>query len=157
MGIRYYAYSIDTEDYKHLKVGTCPTCGEEPQPRRLDEEERPSLDLDKSWHYLQWLLEAELPRPAAALVAGQVTNTYWGWKSYRGLLSAAEVEAAAADLATVTVSFLRQRMLVEGVRGEGPDERSQENFDYVSQYLADAQAFLKEVASEGRAIVYYIG
>ena len=90
-------------------------------------------------------------------VAGDVTDTYRGWKSYRGLLSAAEVEAAAADLATVTVSFLRQRMLVEGVRGEGPDERSQENFDYVSQYLADAQAFLKEVASEGRAIVYYIG
>jgi hypothetical protein len=47
MGIRYLAISIDEQDYERLRVGTCATCGEEPQLRDL-EDERASLDLDKS-------------------------------------------------------------------------------------------------------------
>lgn len=156
MGIRYYAYSIDTEDYEHLLVGVCPTCGEQPQLREM-EDDRPTLALDKSWHDLQALLRAEPARPAAALVAGNVTNTYWGWRSHRGLLSPAEVREIAADIATVTTDFLRQRILVEGRHGDGPDERSQQDFEYVSDHLAHAKEFTKEVADQGRAIVYYIG
>lgn len=77
MGIRYVAISIDTDDFEHLDVGTCPTCGEEPQLREL-EEHRPSLDLDKTWRYFQSVLRSDPPRPAAALVSGDVTTTYWG-------------------------------------------------------------------------------
>lgn len=159
MGIRYFALSIDLEDYEHLRVGTCPTCGEEPQLRDVEEEDerRTSLDLDKAWGILQWVLRTEPPRPAAALVEGRVKNAYWGWRSHRGILSPSEVKDVAADLATVTPDFLHQRIVIEGLRGTGAGDRADEDFEYTSEYLERAQEFVRLVADEDRAIVYYIG
>jgi hypothetical protein len=91
------------------------------------------------------------------LVAGRVTDTYWGWRSFRGVLAPVDVKAIAADFETVSVELLHQRILVDGPHGDGPDDRSQQDFEYVSQYLAAAKEFLREVASKGRGIVYYIG
>jgi len=156
MGIRYLAISIDERDFAHLSVGDCVTCGEEPQLRRLDYEEdrnRETLDLDKSWGYFQHVLETQPPRPAAALVHGDVTYVGMDYRSYRGLISAAEVRRVADDLATVTTELVRQRVLVEPRYGD----RAQDNFDYVSHFLPEAKDFTRRVANEGRAILYYIG
>lgn len=159
MGIRYFALSIDEQDFDHISKGRCPSCGEEPTLRELGSEDdtRDSLDLDKSWHYLQFVLRSDPPRPAAALVAGDVTTTYWGWRPHRGLLNPAQVAAIAADSATVSVELVRQRILVDGRWGEEHSDRAQQDFEYVCDHLLRAQEFTKAVAGAGRAIRYYIG
>lgn len=84
-------------------------------------------------------------------------NHDWGWKSYRGVLSLFEVKDVASDIATVTRDFLHQRILVEGAWGDGPTDRAEQEFEYVSEYLDEAKAFVQHVADDDRAIVYYIG
>jgi len=154
MGIRYFAVSIDTEDYEHIKAGPCPTCGTRPHPRDTDdcEQQTDTLDLDKSWRYLQHFL-AET-RPARQLVSGQVTNTNYGWISYQGLVSPDEVPAVAADLKSITSLALEQHFKREG---DWINDRSEEDFRYVSAYLDYAIAFTEKVANDARGIVYYIG
>jgi len=157
MGIRYLAVSIDQQDFEHLSVGICASCGEEPQLRDLDwedEERRVTLDLDKSWGYFQSVLYSEPSRPSAALVHGDVTHTSWGWRSYRGLIDPAEAKRVADDLALVSVDLVRERVLLNPRFG---DDRAQQDFDYVCHFLPKAQEFTKQVADEGRAILYYIG
>lgn len=159
MGIRYLAISIDAEDYEHLSKGPCPSCGEHPQLRDLDydEDDRETLDLDKSWGYFQGLFHSDTPRPAYGLVAGAVTHTSMGWISFRGLLSTETVREIAADLATVTTDEIQQFFLVRGRRGAGPDARADEDCAYVSSFLTDAQAFTARAAEQGRGILYFIG
>lgn len=160
MGIRYLAISIDQQDYEHVRRGTCQTCGEEPRLRDLGDEadtRRETLDLDKSWHYYQQVLATEPARPAAALVDGHVTNTYWGWRSHQGLLSNSDVAAIAQDLAKVTPALVRERLFAERSPGFGPDDRAQQDVDYVCHYLPQAQEFTQRVADEGRSILYFIG
>lgn len=158
MGIRYLAISIDQQDYDHLRVGVCDTCGEQPQLRErdyVDEERRDTLDLDKSWGFYQRVLASEPPRPAAALVHGDVTHTSYGWRSYRGLIDSEEVTRVADDLASVTPELVLTRLLVHPRYGDGA--RAQQDVEYVSHFLPAAQEFTRRVADEGRAIVYYIG
>ena len=156
MGIRYLAISIDQQDFEHLSVGPCATCGEQPQLRDLDDEEdarRETLDLDKSWGYFQRVLDSDPIRPAASLVRGDVTHSGYGWRSYRGLIAPADVPAIAEDLATVTSELLRERVVLN----PRFEDRAQEDFEYVSQFVPEAQKFTKQVADEGRAILYFIG
>ena len=156
MGIRYLAISIDQQDFEHLSVGTCATCGEQPQLRHLDYEEdarRETLDLDKSWGYFQRVLESDPVRPAASLVRGDVTHTGYGWRAYRGLIAPADVPGVAEDLATVTSELVRERVLLNPRFGD----RAEEDFEYVSHFLPEAQEFTKRVGDAGRGILYYIG
>jgi len=158
MGIRYLAISIDQQDYDHLCVGECTTCGERPQLRDLndlEEEQRHTLDLDKSWGYFQTVLGSEPPRAASALVHGDVTHTSYGWRSYRGLISPDQVARVADDLASVSADLVRERLLEH--RRYGNDDRTQQDIEYVTSFLPEAQAFTRRVADEGRAILYYIG
>lgn len=57
----------------------------------------------------------------------------------------------------MTTELLHQRIVAEGPRDDGPDERSQEDYEYVSSYLEAAKTFVRDAASQGRGIVYYIG
>jgi len=158
MGIRYLAISVDTDDYDRISKGPCPSCGSRPHLRDDDyEEERKTLDLDKSWGYFQSFFASGAPRPAAALVGGEVTNTPRGWISYQGAISPLDVAAIATDLATITTEELRHYFLVRGHWGDGPDDRAQQDLEYVAQYLEGAQSFTAQVAQAGRGIVYYIG
>ena len=136
MGIRYLAISIDQQDFDHLRVGTCQHCGEEPQLREMDDptdDRRDTLDLDKSWSYLQEVLHAEPARASAALVTGHVTNTGWGWRSYRGLIAADEVAAIAADLESVSPELIHQRLVTERRPGYETDDRARANASYVAE------------------------
>ena len=160
MGIRYLAISIDAIDYEHLEKGPCPTCGESPRLRELDgeeEERRKTLDLDKSWGYLQGIFSKPEKRLAFQLVAGQVTNTPWGWKSYQGLLDPAAVRAIAEDLNAVTLDDVQEYFAPGGVWSDEPGARDREDCDYVGDYLKQAREFVSDVAKEGRSITYFIG
>ena len=158
LGIRYYAISVNSDDYDRISKGPCPSCGSRPHLGDDDYEgERETLDLDKSWGYFQSLFASGAPRPAAALVAGNVTNTPRGWISYQGAISPQDVAAIATDLAAITTEELRHHFLVRGLWGSGPDDRAQQDFEYVAHYLEHARSFTAEVAQAERGIVYYIG
>lgn len=159
MGIRYFALSIDVEQYERLAKGPCPACGELP---RLDEPDygHPDyrapveLDLDKSWSWLQGLFGSADEHPSSLLVAGEVTNTPYGWISHRGLLSPEEVERASMDIdnfgdESVAVYFQS--------RPYRDHEREAGDIDYVAHHLTHAKTFLAEVASRNLAVVYFIG
>jgi len=156
MGIRYYARSIDLDDYQRISAGPCPTCGARPHAREpeYDQPEADSLDLDKSWGYLQRFFVASGHDAAAELVMGDVTHTSRGWISHQGTVAPSRVPDVAADLARVTTAELQQHFQPDGV---WRDERSEQDFGYVHSYLAEASRFCDKVVADHRGIVYYIG
>jgi hypothetical protein len=156
MGIRYFAKSIDTDDYLRIGAGPCPTCGARPHTRERDYEqpEPDELDLDKSWHYLQRLFASIGMTAAAELVAGNVTNTWSGWISHQGTVAPDRVRRVAVELASVRTDQVRAQF---HNGEEWLDERSGQDFDYVLENLAAAVRFTAKVASDNRGIVYYIG
>ncbi len=156
MGIRYFAISIDLDDYERVSAGPCPTCGTRPTLRKhhYDEPEPDTLDLDKSWGYLQRLFDSQPPRPASALVEGNVTHDDCGWIPFHGAIAPDRVGEIATDLAAVTPGELRSHFQTHG---RWYDARSEQDFDYVKAHLADAVEFTAKVAAAGRAIAYYIG
>ena len=156
MGIRYLAISIDLDDYLRISAGPCPTCGARPHTREPEygQPEPDVLDLDKSWGYLQRLFDAFDLRAAAELVAEHVTHTSTGWISHQGTVAPDSVSALARELAGVSVEQTRDLFQENG---EGADDRSEDDFDYVHSYLTRAVSFAEKVAHDGRGIVYYIG
>lgn len=158
MGIRYYAYPITSEQYPDALENPCLFHGADPLMEAWGPlEERPEmLYLDKCWSELQVLLGAEsgvTERPALQLVAGQVTHTHDGWIPHEKALSPAEVQSIAADLASVGESDIR-RLLSQLQRWRESDEQT---YEYVAQYLTDAQAFTAKLSAAGQGLVYMIG
>ena len=114
------------------------------------------LYLDKCWNELQILLGPEsglADRPALQLVAGQVTHTETGWIPFERALNPVQVRAIAVDLATFEEADIRRIL----PRLRRRDESSEEEYEYVAQYLSDAQEFTARLASDGRGLVYLIG
>ena len=156
MGIRYFAQSVDQADFEHIKAGPCPTCGARPHPRdkAYDDAEPITVSLDKSWSYLQAAFESTGHFAALQLVDGDVTHTHEGWISFQGIVAPEFMPELAADLGSVTTDELRSLFITDG---EWRDERSEDDFDYASHYLAEALTFAKSVSSQGLGVVYYIG
>jgi hypothetical protein len=156
MGIRYFAVSVDLEDYERVSAGPCPTCGARQHPREREDyfDESVNLDLDKSWGYFQRIFDS-LDLPAAAeLVAGDVTQTSTGWISHQGAIAPHRVEQIMAEFELVTQDDVRNLFQKDAV---WHDARSEGDFDYVLSHLERALQFLKRVEGEQRGIVYYIG
>ncbi|MEO6944795.1 MAG: DUF1877 family protein [Lacisediminihabitans sp.] len=157
MGIRYYAYPITADEYPLALENPCAFHGSDPLMDAWGPEDmKPEmLYLDKCWKELQTLL-APVPRqpnrPALQLVDGQVTHTETGWIAYERALGPAQVAAIAADLKTV--SELDIRRMLPRFRSPHADN---EEYEYVAQYLADAQRFTTDLADSGRGLVYIIG
>lgn len=158
MGIRFYAYPINADEYQLAVTNPCPFHGSDPLmdawgPR----ESKPvMLYLDKCWKEMQNLLApspGQPDRPALQLVEGQVTFTPQGWIPYERALSPEQVEAIAADLATVDDADIRR------MASEFPSwyVSSEQTYEYVAPYLAEAQQFTARLAQDGRGLVYLIG
>jgi hypothetical protein len=158
MGIRYYAYPIDADQYEDAVKDPCRFHGSDPLMDAWgSEDEQPEmLYLDKCWYQLQILFSTEpvVPdRPALRLVEGQVTDTEMGWIPHERALSAAEVAEIAADLATIGEADIR-RLLPQLNRW---DETPEQIVGYVTKFLADSQEFTSRLAAGGRGLVYMIG
>lgn len=158
MGIRYYAYPINAEDYPSAREDPGPFHGFDPLAdawgSRQNQPEM--LYLDKCWSELQLLLgspEGHATRPAARLVEGQVTHTAMGWIPYKQALSPAEVKSIADDLATIGEFDIRRKLPTNN-RPHGSED---DEYRYVAQYLDEATKFTARLASEGRGLVYLIG
>ncbi len=158
MGIRYYAYPINAEDYARACENPCEFHGSDPLadawgPRESQPE---MLYLDKCWRELQLLLRSpagQASRPAARLMERQVTHTDMGWIPFEQALSPAQVEAITEDLATVGESDIRRAL----PKFNRPQDSKEDEFEYVAQYLAEATRFTARLADEGRGLVYLIG
>ena len=157
MGIRYFAISIDNDDYERISRGPCPACGAQPHPNDDDDLESPAetLDLDKAYWMLQRVFATLDLNKAIQLVAGGVTHTPRGWISYRGLLSPDVVQEIVDELATVDAEKVRRQMLDHRI-GYG-DDRVQQDAEYAVEFFNRAKEFLRTVSSQGRGVVYNIG
>lgn len=157
MGIRYYAYPITADQYPLARENPCAFHGVDPLMDAWGPKDgKPEmLYLDKCWRELQTLLGPSLERPnrpAHQLVDGRVTDTGAGWIPYELALSPAQVAAIAADLKTVNEADVRRALPEFG--SHHPED---EEFEYVTQYLAEAQRFTAALADSGRGLVYMIG
>ena len=158
MGIRYYAYPITAEQYPLAVQNPCRFHGSDPLMDAWGpaDEQPEMLYLDKCWRELQALLGPQsgvADRPALRLVEGHVTDVGMGWIPYERALSPAQVQAVAADLATIGESDIRRLLSAPSRREDSPDQE----FEYVAQYLAAAQEFTAGLARNGRGLVYMIG
>jgi hypothetical protein len=76
-----------------------------------------------------------------------------GWIPHEQALSPVEVQAVAADLATVGESEIRRMLPSMNWWNDTEDEI----YEYVARHLAAAQAFTAKLAHDGRGLVYLIG
>ena len=158
MGIRYYAYPITAEQYPSAVENPCLFHGSDPLMDAWGpvEEQPEMLYLDKCWHELQVLLGPQsgvADRPALQLVEGRVTDVGMGWIAYECALSPAQVQAVAADLATVGESDIRRLLPALNRWNDSVDKQ----FEYIAHYLGAAQEFTAVLAKDGRGLVYLIG
>lgn len=158
MGIRYYAYPVD--------AGLVARAHEDPylflpQDPLADAwgpaANRPTmLYLDKCWRYLQALTQPDLgmlPRPAYRLFEGEVTYVHDGiaWLPWTRVLGPDEVAEVARDLALIDLDDVRTLLRQPGFRA------CADEYGYIAQYLADAQAFAARMSDAGSGLVYLIG
>jgi hypothetical protein len=164
MGIRYYGYAFDagrTDEAladPRAFIASDPLAdawGFEPHAQlavptfRQTTPDRDLLYLDKAWRELQVLTEPV--RPAYRMFEGQVTmsSDYYSWSPWVRALSPAEIRPIAEDLSTITSSAVRARLRRDG----GTDDEA----DYVVQYLEAARRFVRGLARDGRGMAYLIG
>jgi hypothetical protein len=158
MGIRYYAYPITAEQYPLAVENPCRFHGADPlMDAWAPVDERPEmLYLDKCWHELQVLLGPEsgvTDRPSLQLVEGRITDVGMGWIPYERALSPVQVQAVAADLATIGDSDIRRLLPALNRWNDSPEQE----YRYVAEYLAAAQEFTTALARNRRGLVYMIG
>ncbi|MBT8158878.1 MULTISPECIES: DUF1877 family protein [Arthrobacter] len=170
MGIRYYAYAFDGDVAKKALsdpmsfmsadpladawglepgVGTSYTTFGQSIP------ERDMLYLDKAWGHLQVLtapLRAGMAaRPAFRMFEGNVTMHDDGWEPWVRALAPSEVLAIAQDLDDVSDAEVRLRLPVSPYVDRDLD------VEYAVGYLRRARVFARNLADEGRGMVYLIG
>jgi hypothetical protein len=170
MGIRYYAYPLPEEHVRFAREepraffsrdpladawGLAEVDPAAPEPTGADAAEPPlMLYLDKCWRELQSLLAGasiEDNRAAYDLVRGEVEMDGDWWWPYFGVLDAAQVQAVAADLNTVTEHDVDHWLSMDPLLGYG-EER-----EYVLEFLGRAQEFTALLARQKLALIYKIG
>ena len=166
MGIRYYAYPITADEYLLALERPRAFIGDDPLMDAWGPilEQPEMLYLDKCWSDLQLLLgplDGQPERPAFQLVDGQVTHIETGWIPFERVLSPAQVQEVAADLATVTdtdvrrIAALYPRSNAAAWTSDLDDVEIER--EYIAHHLAAAQSFTARLASDGRGLVYLIG
>lgn len=123
-----------------------------------------SVDLDKSWHAIHYLLTGEQydgePPLCNAVLGGDPVGEDLGYGPAR-YLTAAEVVDVADALGTVDPDDLRQRY------GDGSPladadiypsiwDRDPDGLDYVLTHFAELVAFYRRAADNGRAVLQFI-
>jgi hypothetical protein len=148
MGIRYFAHAVSPRQIAQSRE--CPRgCFEhEDLWENWDLDDEPTLDLDKCYPELQWLLGGDVPRPSYALVEGGVTPDGYGWQSFRRMLDVDETRRVADDLDDLLANVVATDL--PGCRFGGPHHCLATN-------LPRAREFARRVADAGFGIHFRIG
>lgn len=174
MGIRYYAYPLDTEMTEQAVAD--PYCAFSRDPladawglepgaavSRMDPERvsaRPEmLYLDKAWRHLQILTmpasRGSAARPAYRMVEGDVTmeRAWWGWEPWLRAVRPEEMPGIVEDLESIertgVASLLREKAFL------GPDP--EQEIGYAGEYFLQALEFATAMRDNGQGLVYMIG
>lgn len=163
MGIRYYAYAFDADMTELAMTDPRSFISEDPLADAWGMPHGASvatptfvqgipktdmLYLDKAWSAMQRLSgrseQNGAPRPAFRMFEGQVAMIESGWIPWVRALSPDEVVEIAADL-----------MVLE----QGIDDavESDDDTEYVRNFLRRAVEFVSHAASQNRGFVYMIG
>ncbi len=158
MGIRYYAWAIDDEDLYWMAEFPCACECRDPRPERGEALRRLDvLELDKAWWYFQELFDAMgtvAGRPAGRLVLSHNMMSSIEYEPSYGLVSAAHVAEAAADLARVTLDEVRE-LTARRDRSEQRQFGGLQNF--LIEQLESARRYTERLAERGLALRYRIG
>lgn len=157
MGIRYIAVAVNEHDYERVTAGPCPRCGSMPEAREREDygpSSPETLDLDKSWSYLQHFFQSAGLDRALRLVEGDVIHTHDGWIPHQGVIAPAAMKDIIEDLDAATPAALREHFRRDG---EWRDDRAEQDFTYTAYFLDRAREWVREVEQGGFGIVYCIG
>lgn len=129
----------------------------------LESDGETSVDLDKAWHGLHWLLTgAEGPTagtPSEAIFGGEPFGEDLGYGPGR-LLAASRVSAVAAELHDLDVDTLRSRMDAAAMTQAGIYPSIWDEEDVFDSYLApayqDLRAFYSAASDAGEAVIQTI-
>ena len=161
MGIRYYAYPVAPQNIDEASKNPEQFLSSDPlvdawglEPVGPNEyamhvNPRPRmLYLDKCWSLMQRLThQTAHPRPAYALVAGDVLPDGFGWHPYVAALTPAEVADIANDLEAIADDELASFC----------ETLEEDDADYLKYHFEQAKAFTRELAQSGEGLVYTIG
>ncbi len=148
MGIRYFAYPVSPRQIAQSHA--CPRgCFDGDDAwEHWGPGDEPTLNLDKCYPELQWILGGDEPRASFALVEGAVTHTGFGWQSFRRTLNVNETRTVADDLDSLLA--VPNAISVPKCRFGSPHDCASEN-------LVRARDFARRVADAGFGIHYCIG
>ncbi|GMA29731.1 DUF1877 family protein [Arenivirga flava] len=169
MGIRYYAYAFDPQNadlavadpdgfisadpladawgFPHGAESASPTFEQAVPPRDM-------LYLDKAWSAFQSLTraaEGHSARPSFRMFEGAVVQHAYGWERFVRALVPEEMPAIAADLADMDQDWLERHLCVP------PQRDSDEELEYLTEFLGRARRFTASLVEDGRGMVYMIG
>lgn len=158
MGMSWVAYRRDDADARAVLEDA----------DRLDElleaeDDARSVDLDKAWHGIHWLLtgsvDPTLDAVSGAVLGGEPLGEDLGYGPPR-LLSAADVSAVAAAMHEVAPDVLRARMDGPAMEAAGVYPSIWDEPDVFETYLAPAFESLREfyaaAADAGEAVIQVI-
>ena len=174
MGIRYYAYSFDSDMTEQALANPRSVIGSDPLADAWGLEpgfsegvtdfqqslpERHMLYLDKAWSQLQRLTApsdpSDTPRSAYRMFEGSVTNVNggWEWHPWVRALAPDDVALIAADLETITGRDIEAGLKNHlSLHSDADAERS-----YVTENFERARRYVRGLAEEGRGFAYLIG
>lgn len=121
-----------------------------------------SLDIDKTWHLIHFLLTGrawggEPPLANAVLGGTELPETDAGYGPFR-YLRADEVQAAAQELAKISASALWARLDAQAaetaeIYGWHGDEMQ---CDYISEHYRSLQRYFSRAAASGQAMLLHL-
>jgi hypothetical protein len=170
MGIRYYAYAVDSHDIEAALVAPRAFISSDPLADAWGLEphawlsaatfvqavpKRDMLYLDKAWRELQHLTRPDRPggsaSPAYRMLEGHVTTAPDGysWIPWTRALRPDEMAPIARDLDRLTPDVVQV-----GLGKDGADER---DLAYVLQYVDAARSFVAGLVQDRRGMAYLIG
>lgn len=171
MGIRYYAYAFDKEMTDQALAEPRSILSDDPLADAWGfepgsgggivsfEQTSPARDmlyLDKAWRHLQALTAPEsaqtAARPAHQMFEGAVAMHAYGWDPWVRALPPDQIRVVAGDLEEIPEFEIASRARRLHIYGT-PDEEA----SYALTYFRRARRFVRDLAAEGRGMVYEIG
>ena len=162
MGIRYYAWPLSAADVEAARREPRSFMADDPFGQAWFTENEGNCYLDKAWRGLQMLIADSSPnetdRPAAALVAGDVTFVGYGWDPYIGVLDPEELRRAAEDLKRVAedIPFQWRPRRRNSKARSGPGSVLLER-DYINDYLSRLREYVTSLVAQEKGMIYMIG
>lgn len=132
-----------------------------------DDNEEFTLDIDKSWHAIQFTLTGDVEGGSSDNILDKlmcsdnpIDDEDLGYGPAM-LITSSEVKELALELNKISQEEFRSKisikdMVANDVYCVSDDETEDETFEYIGPYFEDIKVFFKEASSENQAVLFYI-